>query len=460
MPVYNRKELSSLLQHTTKEQAAQFYVVFGERFLCQQIAGELLNALLPDEKERQQGLIAIDGDQENPLETLNLLRTYSLFGGKRVIKVSDSKLFFSKSIAKSLWDKALQAFQEKKETAAGRYLGQFLALFPSADEAASPLEELVSLPPSSWQEIFGFAKPQNLDWLQEMPSPALPSGKNKGDPAQQYIDVLEQGLPQGHILLLLSETVDKRTRLFTFAKKTGIVIDATVDSGASKAARQDQQGVIAALIDDTLEKFGKTIAANVRQALLERVGFQPVAAVMETEKLALFAGDADRITAEHLEAISCRSKEDALFELTEAIAATRCDHSFLLMKRLQQGGMHPLAIVAGLRNFFRKLLLARSLQDSTRGFTRNTSYPSFQKNFLPLLQDQFKEDMASLPTHPYALFSLFKQASSFRSAKLQAILSYLLDAEFRMKSSPLAASAVIDFLLAQIFFDQLEVRAN
>lgn len=460
MPVFNRKELPTLLQHTTKEQTAQFYVVFGERFLCQQIAGELLNALLPDEKERQQSLIAIDGDQENPLETLNLLRTYSLFGGKRVIKVSDSKLFFSKSIAKSLWDKALQAFQEKKETAVGRYLGQFLALFPAADEAGSPLEELVTLSTSSWQEIFGFAKPQNLDWLKELPSPAVPSGKKKGDPAQQYFDVLEQGLPQGHILLLLSETVDKRTRLFTYAKKNGIVIDASVDSGASKAARQDQQGVIAALIDDTLAKFGKNIAANVRQALLERVGFQPVAAVMETEKLALFAGDAVRITAEHLEAISCRSKEDALFELTEAIAAMRFDHSFLLLKRLQEGGMHPLAIVAGLRNFFRKLLLARSLQDGTRGFTGDTSYPSFQKNFLPLLQEQFKKDMAALPTHPYALFNLFKQASSFRPSKLRAMLSFLLDAEFRMKSSPLAAATILDFLLGQIFFERSEVPTN
>ncbi len=85
MTIYKRQELPALLQAIDKGDTTQIYLVFGERYLCQRAADQILDHLLPDESQRSGNLIMVDGDQEEPGKTLNQLRTYSLFGGRRVI---------------------------------------------------------------------------------------------------------------------------------------------------------------------------------------------------------------------------------------------------------------------------------------------------------------------------------------------------------------------------------------
>ncbi len=222
------------------------------------------------------------------------------------------------------------------------------------------------------------------------------------------MQAFEQGLPEDTVLLLLAETVDKRTRLFTFLKKIGGVLDASVESGSSRAAQQDQSAVLSAIVRDTLKRYGKTIGEPVLKSLLERVGFHPVAAAMEAEKLALYADDTTRITLAHLDAVTCRSREDALFELTEAIVGKKNSEALLLSTRLREGGMHPLAIIAGLRNFIRKLLLAASLQQGMGPlFKPGTSFPVFQKTVLPLLKERHGEELAACRATPMPCTVLF-----------------------------------------------------
>ena len=127
MSFFKRTELPAFLDELADSgRRKQVCLIFGERFLCRQIAAEAITVLLPEERQRSQQLVTVDGDSEDPINTLNILKTYSLFGGRRVIRVNDSRLFFSKNIAKNIWEKAVQAYQDKKEAAAGRYLQQIL----------------------------------------------------------------------------------------------------------------------------------------------------------------------------------------------------------------------------------------------------------------------------------------------------------------------------------------------
>ncbi|MEJ2689685.1 MAG: DNA polymerase III subunit delta, partial [Deltaproteobacteria bacterium] len=450
MPLFKRTEFAALLEELADPgRMRQVYLIFGERFLCRQMAAEAVAAMLPDERQRPQQLISVDGDNEDPINTLNILKTYSLFGGRRVIRVNDSRLFFSKNIAKNVWEKAVQAYQDKKEAATGRYLQQLLAMLP---ESAASLHDLQTLTAGKWQDIFGFSRPTDIDWLSEMNPVAIPPAKTAmGNIGELYMKALEQGLPEDTVLLLLAETVDKRTRLFTFLKKIGGVLDASVETGSSRTAQRDQSAVLSAIVKDTLKKYGKTIGESVLKSLLDRVGFHPVAAAREAEKLALYADDTARITSEHLDAVTCRSKEDALFELTEAIIGQKNSQALMLMTRLREGGMHPLAIIAGLRNFIRKLLLASSLQQGLGPqFKQGIPYPVFQKTVLPLLKEHHIEELTNLPSHPFALYSTFLQASLLPISKLLHALNELLEAEYRLKSSPLAAELVLDNLLFQM----------
>ncbi|HSH12803.1 MAG TPA: DNA polymerase III subunit delta, partial [Desulfurivibrionaceae bacterium] len=124
MSILKRSELPGLLKAMDRGEKASVYLVVGERFLCQQAAGEIVAHLLPDERQRASCLTQLDGDQEEPGQTLNQLRTFSLFGGRRVIKVADTRLLFSKVVGKTLWERAAQAQENSDLAGAARCLRQ------------------------------------------------------------------------------------------------------------------------------------------------------------------------------------------------------------------------------------------------------------------------------------------------------------------------------------------------
>src|SRR3989338_1907464 len=128
MAIYKRQEVHTLLKGVERGEIAPVYLLFGERYLCQEIANDLVCGLLPDEARRQSSLKAIDGDQEEVGAMVNMLKTYSLFGTRQVIRVMDSQILYSKVVAGALWDKARKGWEGKESKKALRFLIQMLAL--------------------------------------------------------------------------------------------------------------------------------------------------------------------------------------------------------------------------------------------------------------------------------------------------------------------------------------------
>ena len=463
MPVYKRNHLAKLYKGVTKGDIAQFYLVFGERYLCREAMGELVNRLLPDPKTHQNQIHNIDGDQEDFSKTLNLLRTYSLFPGRRLFRVIDSKLFFSKGVAKTLWDKAAKAVAAKEPDKAGRYLGQMVE---SAGPGAAKLDhrEIGSLAAARWKNLLGFAKPKgDLAWIKELPERKAANADHVpvagGDPAELFIDAFTAGIPTDNILILAAEAVDKRKRLYKFVEQHGVVVDLAVDSGGSSAARKDQEAVIKELVRKTLAGFDKKLAPQAEGILLERVGFHPVAAVLETEKLALSVGEATSITPADVDAVIGRTREEALYELTDAFTRQQLDRALLIAARLQENGIHALAILATLRNHIRKLLLLRSFQEAAEPrYSKGMSFPAFQRDYLAKLKT-VRNDWDSLwQGHPYALYMQFLQAEKFSCPLLQSALRRLLEAEYRLKGSAVPAPLVLENLLLALIRPRAQAR--
>jgi DNA polymerase-3 subunit delta len=179
---------------------------------------------------------------------------------------------------------------------------------------------------------------------------------------------------------------------------------------------------------------------------------------MEAEKLALYVGDRKVITREDVDAIIGRTREEALFELTEAVTSGKLEDGLLIIDHLQASGIHGLAILATLRNHIKKLLLVRSLQEvKSPAYTKSLSFPVFQKSYLPRLKEG-REEWSSLlwKSHPYGLFMLFQQAARFRCAELQGGLKELLTAEYRMKGSPVDSRLIMDSLLFNLMRRKLQ----
>ena len=453
MPVYKREDIPKLLAEISQSGGSQIYLIWGERYLCRSTAHKLIDTLLPEQERQAASLQHIDGDQEDFTRTLSLLKTFGLFSGPKITWVTDSKLFYSKGVVKNVWDKACEKKERNETSQAVRYLLQMLDLAGIAVEDPDK-EKIASLSAARWKALFGFTKPQgDLSWiddfLAEAPAGASPSKGLENDGADMFVQAYEKGIPPNNILILVAEAVDKRKRLFKYIQEHGIIIDLAVDSGGSAAAKRDQEKVLKELIQKTLQEYGKAIDQDSLAILLERVGFHPVAAVMEAEKLAFYVDDRKTVTRNDIDAIIGRTREEALYELNESVSSGNLADGLLILSHLQDNGVHSLAILATLKNHLKKLLLVRSLQElKSPAYTQSLSYQVFQKSYLPKIKEG-RDEWTSLlwRNHPYGLYRLFQQAARFRCEELQEGLKEVLAAEFRLKSSSVDNRLIMDNLL-------------
>ncbi len=139
---------------------------------------------------------------------------------------------------------------------------------------------------------FGFEKPtSSLDWADKLINEAkvtVPAA-SPTNLVDKCIETFDKGLPDKNILILTTETLDKRQRLFTYLKKYCTVIDCSVATGAGKAAQKEQKEILREVMLKTLKDFDKKIDSRAVDMFFERVGFHPVSVVVETEKLACSA---------------------------------------------------------------------------------------------------------------------------------------------------------------------------
>lgn len=453
MALYTSEQQDKLLKGIRQGESARAYLVFGDRFLCQQAAEALCQALLVGG-----GIVhPVDGDQEPFATTLHKLTSFSLFPGRQVYRVTDTRLLHSVKVAESIWKKALRARQNNESAKATRYLRNMLE--SAGLQPDDPENDPGRFAPAQWKKVFGFSRPQDdLAWTGELlaasPAPQQEtSGRSADDPAALLEQKLAAGIPAQNILILTAEDVDKRKRLYKYLAENHVVLDLSVESGSSSRAQTAQKKVLLDLVHKTLDGFGKTMPPAVAEQLLERVGFHPVAVVMETEKLALSAGERDRITAEDLESLVGRTRQEALYELTDALGKRDLEKALLVAARLEGHSVHPLAMIATLKNYVRNLLLFRALQDQPEnGYNRSMPQPAFQQQVLPRLKenDQWKQELSG---HPFALYMQFKTAAQFRLATLQQWLALILTAEFRLKGSPVAPETTLQHLLLSMLVD-------
>jgi len=123
------------------------------------------------------------------------------------------------------------------------------------------------------------------------------------------------------------------------------------------------------------------------------------------------------------------------FDYIGQLASGNLGESLRISRRLLEVGMHPLAILAGLRNHLRKLLLVRALQEASEpAYSPGLAFPAFQKGYLAGLKEA-RPLPALLAGHPYVLYKVFRQAERTTAPQLKAALRELLAAEFRLKGS-------------------------
>ncbi len=420
-------------------------LLFGEAYLCRAAAHQIEEVLLAGGGV----LHPIDGDEEDPRETFARISSFSLLGGRQVYRVNNTRLLLSRTNAKALWERVLKA----RAAARDDQLRRALSAFVQAGGLPLRQDALLTLSPGQWQKHFGFAAPgEDLGWTAAFLSDGEEDGTGASatDPADQLVALLGRGLPPANVLLLVAAEVDRRKKLFKFLQEHGVIVDCSVAEGAGAKARGEQEGVLRTLLAQTLQEQGKKLPQDLIPALLERVGFHPTALVNEVRKLMLAAGERESISREDMEALLGRTRQDALYELNNAIMQGQLDEALVLLQRLREQGVHPLAMLASLRNALRNALLFRALsEDDDLPFSPTMNFNSFQQHYLPALRERGTWSK-ELSGHPFALYNQFREAGRHPIARLCLWMHLLLEAEYRLKSSSADEELILHRLLASM----------
>ncbi|GMQ79706.1 MAG: hypothetical protein BMS9Abin03_138 [Thermodesulfobacteriota bacterium] len=469
MPEIHYKELSDYLKDLKENQKAKgfapVYLIYGEALLYKSALETLLDVLLP-KKNRSFNYDVIDGTNGHIEEVVERINTYSLLAVTKVVAICDSKIFYSKQDEGQLLQKAKEAYDTQNTKEAAKLLLSLLGILNLSFNDISETNRIKSLKLDS-------DKSSDHEWLDKVIK--FCEENNLFIPSEAYnVDILQQaiekGFPKRNHLVITTDMVDKRRKLFKIIKKIGMIIDCSVPQGDRRADKIAQEAVLSERMEVLLDRSEKTMDKGAYRTMYEMTGFDIGTFSDNLEKLISYVGDRKQIRVEDVAFVLKRTKKDPIYELTNAIADRDIEKSLFFLNSLLKENFHPLQILASMTNQIRKLLVIRDFAESPHGsswysemqyaqFKNNamTSVQSYNKELLDQIEDW--DDMLSgdtdgntqrkkkkrenkkrkpvtdleIPNNPYPVYKMLIKSEKFTKNELVEDIEHLSQADFRLK---------------------------
>ena len=469
-------------------------LIFGDELLYKSALQTLLDAIIHPEKQAF-GYEPVDGIPENVYPVIEKINTYSFFSGQKVVGFLDTRIFYAKKNAADILEKAREAHNGKDFKTAARYFFSLLSVMGLSfddirDKTYAGLNmDMDAVGDTAWLDSL-------VDYCAENPSMET-SGE---DPVKTLQQAVEKGFPGGNHLILTSDMVDKRKGLYKAIVEKGLAVDCSVPKGETWADRQAQGAVLTEQMKTILAPFGKTLDKAAFQKLVEMTGFDLRMFAGNLEKLVQYVRDRKTIAVEDVESALPRTRQDPVFELTNAVTDRNYDAASFYLKSLLSRGFFPLQIIAAIINQMRKVLIIKDFLDSPAGkfwrsgFTFDQFKKQFSQTILPALQahdaflvnrlsewetrlhpksesdspppDKKKKKsapaekktaqpatdmlLAKQPASPYPLYLSMQKSDRFsRTDLIQAIIS-LDQANLSLKSSGLNPELILEKMILKI----------
>ena len=454
MPAFDKKDFPKILEQIAQGSIAPIYLLHGEDFLVKSALVELIELLVP-ESHRGTNLQVLDGGEADFRQILNSINTFALFGGRKVIVVRNSRIFYSRANLPGLAAKSKEAYEAGDLKTAARLLLEVLgyAGWSLADVAAGAWREI---PADLWKQTMGVEPTQfEAEWLEKVVEYADSAELEipvKTDEGSLLEEALLQGFPSEHCLLITTDTIDRRRSLYRLMEEKGMVADFSVTSGKSRKSHAQQEAVLRSLAEETLSAAGKKIEPEALSLLLERTGFNLWALKTQLEKIISFVGREFSVNVEQIESMCDQFREEALYELNNAVTRRDCEAALQIVSRLLDQGYHPLQVIASLATEVRRLLLAREFVEDHLGgnLDPSISYGSFQKTVLPIVKENTEKGSPLASMHPFALHKTLVRSRAYQTAELINVLQHLFRADLFLKSSSIAERVVMEGLVMKL----------
>jgi len=244
MPEINYRELSNYLKDRKAGNFEPVYLIYGQELLYKDSLEALLDALIPANK-RSLNYEPVEGTNDNIKGAIERSNTYSLLSGTKVVAICDSKIFYSKQDQGRLLEKAKEAYDKEDIKKAAKYLLSLMGLLnlsyddvSTADRSKTIKLDLDRFGDDEWiEKILKFCMENSL---------SIPSEEDNSALLKKAV---EKGFPKGNHLIITTDMVDKRRKLFKTIREHGMIIDCSVPKGDRRADRMAQEAVLSERTD-------------------------------------------------------------------------------------------------------------------------------------------------------------------------------------------------------------------
>ncbi len=300
--------------------------------------------------------------------------------------------------------------------------------------------------------------------------------------------VIEKGFPDNHFLVLTTNTIDKRKKIFKTIAKNGLIIDCSVAQGIRKADQDEQRRILQNVTEQILSKSKKSIHGQALQQLLNLTGFNLDLLSQNLEKLVSYSGTRQIIESFDVKAVVKRDKKDPIFNLTNAFFDKNANMAITFLASLLNEGYHPLQILKSFENQIRKLLLVKcaalEITQPLKIRLKGMNFNSFKQTILPKIvqhdlvtkaaienqgnqETQWSLDgvdakkkkpkknlqndlfLAPNPKNAYPVYQIFQKSENFSIRELEHSLIFLSDFDYKLKSSSFdSITAIEQFIIS------------
>ena len=267
---------------------------------------------------------------------------------------------------------------------------------------------------------------------------SLPAQSVRGPGSdERLVSLLLEGLPEQNHLVLSAASVDRRKKLFKTMAGCGSVLHFPRDR--KEVVRKGQLREEARKL---LHDAGKRLSPPAWESLGRKTGFDLRVSITAIRQLIAYVGDRPVIEPADVEALVGKTKEESVFDLTDAMSERDAARCVALLGDLLQQGVHHLMILTMMTREIRHLFHARILLDEG-GFSRNfdpgMEYGSFVRKAYPVLRERFssaggKKSGSLADSHPFVVFQALKRCRSFPPDRLAEFLQELLRLDVSFKS--------------------------
>jgi len=250
-----------------------------------------------------------------------------------------------------------------------------------------------------------------------------------GDDADRLLAGIDAAAGSGSTLVLAGDKLDKRVKGTKGLVKRGSVIE----------LNEQRPEALALWLREKAAEEKKKLAPAAAELLLERVGVDMESLRRELDKAILYCLDQDDIEARDLERLVGKSREDAVWDVSEAVARKDPAHAMTLLQDLLTGGTYPLVILTLLARQTRHVLQARLLWEKA-GRPAFRDMRSFQSRapYTPGAFGKGPDDVTTI--HPFACFKRFEAARSHEVRDLRRTLARVRRADLDVKTGTTAGA--------------------